>query len=135
SLASQHNLSAVSGSTVFSYPSPYTNTASAVLNTLTDPLNYGVPKYLITPDVIGATLLSYVNASLPEGQPLTTTHPNYLTSTNTSTINVTATADVWITFVSEGAGNLNSLAFYTYPTGTPPTSAADIKAATLIFPN
>jgi len=135
SLASVHNLSLTSGSTVFSYPSPYTSTSNAVLNTLTDPLSYGVPKYLVTSDVIGATLLSYVNASLPEGQPITTTHPNYLTSTNTSTINVTATADVWITFVSEGAGNLNSLAYYTYPTGTPPTTAADIKSATLIFPN
>lgn len=135
SLASVHNLSVTSGSTVFSYPYPYTTTSNAVLNTLTDPLSYGVPKYLTTPDVIGATLLSYVNASLPEGQPVTTTHPNYLTSTNTSTINVTASADVWITFVSEGAGNFNSLAYYTYPTGTPPTSAADIKSATLIFPN
>ncbi len=135
SLNSVHALSVTSGSTVFSYPSPYTATSNAVLNTSTDPLSYGVPKYLVTSDVIGATLLSYVNASLPESQPVTSTHPNYLTSTNTSTINVTATADVWITFVSEGAGNLNSLAFYTYPTSTPPATAADIKAATLIFPN
>lgn len=135
SLASVHNLSVTSGSTVFSYPSPYTSTLTAVQNTLTDPLSYGVPKYLVTSDVISASLLSYVNASLPEGQPVTTTHPNYLTSTNTSTINVTATANVWITFVAEGAGNLNSLAYYTYPTGTPPTTAADIKTATLIFPN
>ena len=134
-LAASRALSATSGSTVFSYPTGYTTTASAVLNTNSDPLSYGVPKYLTTSDVIGATLLSYVNASLPEGQPLTTTHPSYLTSTNTSTVNVTATADVWITFVAEGAGNLNTLAYYTYPTGTPPTTAADIKAATLVFPN
>lgn len=135
SLASVHALSATSGSTVFSYPSPYTSTSSAVVNTSNSPLSYGVPKYLVNPDVIGATLLSYVNASLPEGQPVTTTHPNYLTSTNTSTLNITAKSDVWITFVAEGAGNLNTLAFYTYPTGTPPATAADIKAATLVFPN
>jgi len=135
SLASVHTLSVTSGSTVFSYPSPYTSTSNGVLNTVTDPASYGVPKYLVTPDVIGATLLSYVNASLPEGKPVTTTHPNYLTSTNSSTLNITAKSDVWITFVSEGAGNLNTLAFYTYSTGTPPTTAADIKAATLVFPN
>lgn len=135
SLAAAHTLSVTSGSTVFSYPSPYTSTSNAVVNSFTTPLSYGVPKYLVTSDVIGSTLLSYVNASLPEGQPLTSTHPNYLTSTNTSTLNITAKSDVWITFVSEGAGNLNTLAYYTFPTGTPPATAADIKSATLIFPN
>lgn len=129
-------LSVTSGSTVFSYPSPYTSTSNAVVNTTQFPANDGVPKYLeATSDVISATLLSYVNASLPEGVPVTTTHPNYLASTVASTLNIVATSDVWITFVAEGAGNLNSLAFYTYPTGTPPASAADIKTATLIFPN
>jgi LruC domain-containing protein len=134
-LSLMHTASVTSGSTVFSYPSPYTTTASAVVNTLFVPANEGVPKYLVTSDVVNSTLLSYVNASLPEGKPVTTTHPNYLSSTVTSTLNITATADVWVTFVAEGAGNLNSLAYYTYPTGTPPTSAADIKTATLIFPN
>ncbi|MHB8208787.1 LruC domain-containing protein [Mucilaginibacter sp.] len=128
--------SVTSGSTTFSYPSPYTSTLDACVNTKATPLTLGVPKYLLkTSDPISATLLSYVNASLPEGKSVATTHPNYLTSTNTSTINITAAADVWITFVSEGAGNLNSFAFYTYPTGTPPQTPADIKTATLIFPN
>jgi LruC domain-containing protein len=128
--------SATSGSTTFSYPSPYTSTSDACVNTTAIPLSWGVPKYLLaTNDPISATLLSYVNASLPEGKSVATTHPNYLSSTNTSTINVTAAADVWITFVAEGAGNLNSFAFYTYPTGTPPQTPADIKNATLIFPN
>jgi LruC domain-containing protein len=134
-LSLRRTLSVVNGSTTFSYPSPYTTTSSAVLNTLQFPANEGVPKYLVTSDVISSTLLSYVNASLPEGKPITTTHPNYLSSTAVSTLNVTATADVWVTFVAEGAGNLNSLAYYTYPTSTPPTSAADIKTATLVFPN
>ncbi len=128
--------SVTNGSTTFSYPSPYTSTSDACVNTTAIPLSWGVPKYLLTTkDPISATLLSYVNASLPEGKSVATTHPNYLTSTNTSTINVTASADVWITFVAEGAGNLNSFAFYTYPTGTPPQTPSDIKNATLIFPN
>jgi LruC domain-containing protein len=125
-----------SGSTVFSYPSSYTSSADGVLNTALDPTSYGVPSYLLpVGDAISATLLSYVNASLPEGKSIAVTHPSYLSSTNVSTINVTATADVWITFVSEGAGNKNSFAFYTYPTSTPPQTPADITAATLIFPN
>ena len=129
------NLSVVSGSTVFSYPSPYTSTSNAVLNTTQFPANEGVPKYLITSDVISAALLSDVNASLPEGQSVLLKHPNYLASTAVSTLNIVSTSQVWITYVAEGATFYNSLAYYTYPTGTPPTSAADIKTATLVFPN
>lgn len=118
------------------YPSPYTSTVDAVVNTTATPLVLGVPKYLeSTSDVISSSLLSYVNASLPEGTPVTTSHPTYLASTATSTINVTATGDVWVTFVAEGAGNLNTLGYYTYPTGTPPTSESDIKASIITFPN
>jgi LruC domain-containing protein len=129
--------SATNGSTTFNYPSPYTSSNAFLVDSKTNTTaSEGVPAYLTsTPDVVSSTLLSYVNASLPEGQPLTTTHPYYLTSTNTSTLNITAQSDVWITFVSEGAGNLNSLAYYTYTTGSAPTSASQIKTATLIFPN
>ncbi|WP_157544025.1 LruC domain-containing protein [Mucilaginibacter paludis] len=123
-------------SIVFAYPSPYTSTDDAVLNTTQFPLSYGVPKYLeTTSDVISASLLKYVNASLPESKPLPTTHPDYIANTAVSTLNVIAKSDVWITFVAEGAGNLNSLAFYTYTTGNPPATEADIKNATLVFPN
>lgn len=123
-------------SITFAYPSPYTSTDDAVLNTTQSPLSYGVPKYLeTTSDVISASLLKYVNASLPESKPVPSTHPDYLSSTVVSTLNVVAKSDVWITFVAEGAGNLNSLAFYTYTTGNPPATEADIKNATLVFPN
>lgn len=97
--------------------------------------SYGRPKYLETSDVISSTLLSYINASLPEGTPLTKTHPQYLTDAATGTVNVTAKSDVWITFVSEGAGNYNSLGFYTYPTNNPPTKASDISTVYVAFPN
>lgn len=97
--------------------------------------NYGRPKYLTTSDVISSTLLSYINTSLPEGTPLTQTHPQYLTDAATGTVNVTALSDVWITFVSEGAGYYNSIGYYTYPTGTPPTKASDISVVYLAFPN
>src|SRR5215217_8081677 len=119
----------------FAYPSPYVGTSEAVLNTNQIPLSYGVPRYLLPDnDVISASLLSYVNASLPESKRLQDTHPDYLTNTATSNLNITAKSDVWITFVSEGAGYLNTLAFYTYKTGSAPASVADIDA-TIVFPN
>ncbi|MDT3402453.1 LruC domain-containing protein [Mucilaginibacter terrae] len=124
------------GGPVFAYPSPYSGTSTATLNTTQYPRSLGRPVYLeSTPDAIDASLLSYINASLPEGSQLPNTHPEYLTNSAVPNLKITATADVWITFVSEGAGYMNSLAYYTYPTNNPPTTVDDIDNATLIFPN
>ncbi|RVU01762.1 LruC domain-containing protein [Mucilaginibacter limnophilus] len=121
----------------FLYPTGYTAS-----NAFVSPTNLGRPAYLLsTGDVIDASLLSYINASLPEGTPLTTTHPEYLTSTVTSTINVKAKSDVWITFVSEGAGYKNALGYYTYRTSNPPSQVTGgtllngIDDITYVFPN
>ena len=124
-----------SGTTI-AYPSPYNSSAEAVLNTTASPFKLGRPVYLESSrDVIDASLLSFINASLPEGSALTKTHPEYLSSTNMPDLNIKETSDVWITFVSEGAGLLNSLGYYTYPTNNPPSTASGISKITLIFPN
>ncbi|MCD8741122.1 LruC domain-containing protein [Mucilaginibacter roseus] len=123
--------------TDFVYPGSY-----SASNAFVSPTNLGKPVFLeSTSDVIDPSLLSYVNASLPEGTPLTTSHPEYLTSSAVQTINVTAKSDVWVTFVSEGAGYRNTLAYYTYSTNNPPTAAGGgtllggIDKVTYIFPN
>jgi len=124
------------GDPTFSYPSPYGSSSSAVVNSNAFPFKLGRPVYLeATSDNIDASLLSYVNASLPEGSQLPNSHPEYLTTSAVPNLNVTATSDVWITFVSEGAGYMNTLAYYTYPTGSAPTSVDAIDNATLVFPN
>lgn len=131
-----YNGSFATSSVTYVYPSPYTGTSDAVLNTATYPLSVGRPKYLLTtPDVIDASTLSYINASLPEGTPVTTSHPAYLSSTATQNINVTATSDIFVTFVSEGAGYQSSLGYYTYPTANPPSSSSAIGTVTMVFPN
>lgn len=113
---------ASTASTTYQYMAPYDS--------------LGVPGNLVSPsDVISAKLLSYLNASLPEAVNVQTLHPEYLTSTATADINIVQTADVWITFLSEGAGYLNAVGFYTYTTGNPPQSAADITQITYLFPN
>jgi LruC domain-containing protein len=123
-------------STTITYPSPYTSSTGAVVNTSTYPFKLGRPVYLeSTGDLIDASLLSYINASLPEGNVVAKTHPEFLSSTAMPDLNITATSDVWITFVSEGAGLLNSLGYYTYPTNSPPTNASDISKINVIFPN
>lgn len=98
--------------------------------------NSGVPANLeATNDVISASLLADVNASLPESKPVPTYHPEYLESTEDGSIVLVEDAEVWVTFVHEGAGYTNSLSYYSYPTATPPAAKADIKYNTIVFPN
>lgn len=96
----------------------------------------GRPSYLASPsDVISSSLLSYINTSLPEGKPVPTYHPDYLSNTAINDINIVKKADVWVTFVSEGAGYANTLGYYTYPTNNPPATQADIDSIHIILPN
>ena len=95
----------------------------------------GTPDYLIAPGNVSAGLLSYINASLPNNVDLRTTHPEYLSSTAIRNLNVVERGEVFITFVAEGAGYVNSLGYYTYPTGNPPATKDDIDVVKYIFPN
>ncbi len=97
--------------------------------------NLGVPTYLTTPDVVDQSLLSDVNASLPEGSRVPQRSPQFLATSNDTEVDITALSDAWVTFVSEGAGFRNVLAYYTYPTNNPPATASDIDSIKLIFPN
>ena len=96
----------------------------------------GVPNNLEAErDVVSSELLSYINASLPEGKPVPVAHPRYLDEDAERNLVVEETADVWMTFVHEGAGYRNVLAYYTYPTGSEPQSVDDIEEFNVVFPN
>ncbi|TKK66691.1 LruC domain-containing protein [Ilyomonas limi] len=96
----------------------------------------GRPTNLVSPsDIISSTLLSYINTSLPEAKPVPTYHPDYLNAGAVNDINIVKKADVWVTFVSEGAGYYNTLGYYTYPTNDPPATQADIDSIHIILPN
>lgn len=96
----------------------------------------GTPRYLeATGDDITAEFLTDINNALPENQPVPDYHPEYLWEIYEQNINLIETAEVWITFVSEGAGYLNTLAFYTFDKNNPPQSVDDITDVTVIFPN
>ena len=131
--------STVSGSTDFEFPgglAAYPTVASAIFNTTVYPSSAGRPVYInATPTPITALTLSDVNSSFPEGQNENKTHPQYLVSSVPNTINVLASADVAISFLTGITANSNTLAYYTYPTNNPPTSTTQIKNATYIFPN
>ncbi len=96
----------------------------------------GVPGCLNPPDdVIGNGLLADINAALPEYAPVPQYHPEYLATGNETDIILNEAADVWLTFVHEGAGYTNALGFYTYNVNNPPTSVSQINVVTIAFPN
>ncbi|HTH83390.1 MAG TPA: DUF4114 domain-containing protein [Mucilaginibacter sp.] len=95
----------------------------------------GKPLYLETPDVISNDLLDFLHSYLPEHQNVSNTHPELLSSSAIGELKITQTSTVHLTFVSQGAGFADAIAFYTYPTNNPPATAADIKTITYVFPN
>ncbi len=96
----------------------------------------GVPDYLEPiNDVITQGLLDDINNTLPEREPLTQSHPEYLLPEWDYNIKLLEACDVWITFVHEAAGYKNVLGFYTYETGQTPQTPSDIDSITVIFPN
>ncbi|MEM1257594.1 MAG: LruC domain-containing protein [Bacteroidota bacterium] len=96
----------------------------------------GVPDNLAFADVIQQNLLDDINASLPENVPggIPVTNPDFLAGKETNLI-ITEEADVWVTFVSEGAGYRNVLGYYTYPLGNEPETVDEIVEHRVIFPN
>ena len=113
-------------------PVKFTSTVYQTLGTYN---SLGKPDYLVPPDTISASLLSFINNTLPNGKNLTISHPEFFDSTAIADITITQPSDVFVTFVFQGCGYANALAFYTYPTNQSPTSAKDISLITYIFPS
>ena len=97
--------------------------------------NQGIPNYLATNDVITGNLLYDVNTWLPEKKNVPTYNPQYLATSNETNVILNEAADVWVTFVAEGAGFMNVLGFYTYNKNNPVTNVNQIDSITIIFPN
>lgn len=133
SAAQTNNKSNVALRTSASLPNPVKMSGYYVLGSWD---NQGKPGYLFNPnDVISDAFLADVNASLPEFIKLPTSHPEYLSAPDDGNIELVEDAEVWVTFVHEGAGYRNALGYYTHPNGTPPTSPSAITDPTIIFPN
>ncbi len=96
----------------------------------------GVPEYLEPEnDIIDADFLNDINASFPEGQAVPVHNPHYLDPSNEYDFLLTEAADVWVTFVHEGANYRNVFAYYTYPVGSPPSATSEIDTIHIVFPN
>jgi LruC domain-containing protein len=94
----------------------------------------GVPNYLTTPDVLTTAFKNRILGALPENKAVPVFRPQYINNV-LPVIEVTQTADVWITFVHEGASLKNVLFYYIYNKNSPPATANDIDSLYTIFPN
>ena len=95
----------------------------------------GKPNYLVESDKVSSGMSSFITNTLPERTDLRQSNPELLTTKAIADIAITKSSEVFITFVSQGAGYSDAVAFYTYPTTNPPKSAKDIGTITYIFPN
>ena len=83
----------------------------------------GTPLYLEAEgDNVSVETLEMISNSLPESYPVPDYNPQYITSGYDTDIKLNDDADVWITFISEGAGYRNVLGFYKYDLENPLTS-------------
>ena len=107
---------------------------NATYQTLAPYDSKGKPDNLLK-DIVSPDLVAYVNQTLVNGRNEVIAHPELFTGVNPADIPITQPSDVFVTLVSGNAGFSNTLAFYTYTTGQPPTSDKDVKLITYIFPN
>ena len=96
---------------------------------------YNGTPHPMTNQVISADFLTRVNAALPEGSSIQNSHPEYLNNANQQNIKIDQDAEVWITFVTEGAGYLNTLGYYSYDSNNPPKKANKISSHNVLLPN
>lgn len=96
----------------------------------------GTPLYLENPgDIVSAETLQMIANSLPEGYPVPTYNPHYISSGYDTDVQLIEEAEVWLTFVGEGVGYKNVLGFYTYDINNQSSTAPQPEDVTIIFPN
>ncbi|MFY7729096.1 MAG: DUF4114 domain-containing protein, partial [Flavobacterium sp.] len=95
----------------------------------------GVPTVTEGVDPISSATLTLIQSAVPEGYPVPKYNPQYISSGYDTNVELLETADVYVTFVDEGAGYRNVLGFYTYNTNNPLTSAPLNSDIHIIYPN
>ena len=97
----------------------------------------GVPNNLALPrDVVSSQMINDIWSALPSMVSVATSHPTWLDDNlSRRTLLLTQTADVYVTFLTEGAGYRNTLFYYRYNKNYPPASASAIDSLFVVYPN
>lgn len=101
--------------------------------------NRGVPDKLnldendlIIKQTISSSLVNEVNTNLPGGVTVVKNHPEWIRKSDLET---TDTCEITLSFITEGAGYKNALAYYVYDKASPPNRFSDISKIFVVFPN
>ncbi len=92
----------------------------------------GKPNYLETMDNVSNNMVNFLLEKIPEKSDIRKTNPDLLKNAD---LPITAKSEVFITFVTEGTGNTNTIGYYTYKTGNAPTKPENISKITYVFPH
>ncbi len=103
------------------------------LKILTIELDEGIPDDII-PTKPCETLVDNIIAMFPAGKDNRTANADLFNDENKLILKLTKESPVYLTFVDEGAGWKNSLAYYTYDSENPPANADEIELH-ILFPN
>ncbi len=99
----------------------------------------GKPNTLLSnSSKVTTSMLATINATLPEGQPVPThpIHQHYITQDSSANLVLNQAGEIFLTFVHEGAGYLNSVGYYIYDAANPPSSVSDISSRMVMaYPN
>lgn len=97
----------------------------------------GAPGFLTTAKTIPSGLTSRLAAALPAGknQLLLNSTTHYFDDPTKANVMITEPANVWVTYLSEGAWICNTVGYFYYPTGSVPATATDITRRVIMFPN
>ena len=95
----------------------------------------GIPlkldQRLVTVD---AALMTRIAITLPERSDIRTQGRQLIVGEDAAVVHLLKPAEVWITFLHEGAAAKNAFGYFTYPEGQPPKSPSEIEHI-VILPN
>jgi LruC domain-containing protein len=111
-------------------PSPYNASGVAVHSGYSNayPANLPVPS-------MPSDFNARIALMLPEKVDIRSNKNIVLSNDDQTNIKLTAPAEVWVTFLNEGAGFLNSVGFFTFDPANPPTKPSDVTDEQIIIPN
>ncbi len=97
----------------------------------------GLPNFLDGTETIPQSLLDEINITLAETpQNIPNNYPQLIDEANKANLIVTDNANIWVTFIKEGAGYRNTVGYFYYKTADgPPANVPSIFKRMIFFPN
>lgn len=94
----------------------------------------GIPKAFHERVAPAKAFLNRISAALPERRDIRKTNPRLITDDFGANVHLTKPADLYVTFLHEGAGYKNAFGFFSFPDDQIPQTKYDVDE-TIVFPN